>query len=232
MLPQGYPEVTFYRNLQSLMPQGFAADFQKWLPMLPFSRGVLYFSEMCQMSCRVGLSEIYSTFIGKNMSLNLVPSEDARVEKKDGSVVGPYKASFAGDTILIKDVKADVEEGDVILRKLPNGKDERSIITTATFFQGLSGIAAHYQLKFRKGGSSEMQKPSQNITIHGAQSVQIGDHNTQNIINSLQALSNQIGSSDATPDEKAEAQSLLSKFLCHPLVISILGAAAGSVIGL
>lgn len=160
------------------------------------------------------------------------PKEDARVEKNDGSVAGPYKATFAGNTIVIWDAQADVEEGDVILRNLPSGKDERSFVTEAKFYQKMHSIPSHYQIKFKKWGASQMQqKPSHNITIHGAQSVQIGDYNTQNIINSIQALKNQIESSTVSAEEKEEAKSLLSKFLSHPLVTSILGAAAGAVIG-
>ena len=160
------------------------------------------------------------------------PKEDARVEKNDGSVVGPYKATFAGNTIIIWDAQADLEEGDVILRNLPSGKDERSLVVDATFFQKTHSMPSHYQIKFNKWSASQMQqKPSQNITIHGAQSVQIGDYNTQSIINSIQALKNQIESSNVSVDEKEEAKSLLSKFLSHPLVTSILGAAVGTVIG-
>ncbi|WP_206616180.1 RIP homotypic interaction motif-containing protein [Aeromonas caviae] len=160
------------------------------------------------------------------------PKDDARVEKSDGSMVGPYNATFAGSTIVIWDAKADIEEGDVVLRTLPSGKDERSQVTQATFFQKMHSIPSHYQIKFKKWSGSQMQqKPSHNITIHGAQSVQIGDYNTQNIINSIQALKNQIESSAATAGEKEEAKSLLAKFLGHPLVTSILGAAAGAAIG-
>lgn len=160
------------------------------------------------------------------------PKEDARVEKSDGSVVGPYNATFAGSTIVIWDVKADIEEGDVVLRTLPSGKDERSQVTQANFFQKVHSIPSHYQIKFKKWSGSQMQqKPSHNITIHGAQSVQIGDYNTQNIINSILALKNQIDSSIASAEEKDEAKSLLANFLGHPLVTSILGAAAGAVIG-
>jgi len=159
------------------------------------------------------------------------PQEDARVEKQDGSILGPYKAIFAGSTIMIVDQTADVEECDVILRELPNGKDERSIVTESKFFQKIQSIDAHYQIKFTKAGTSKMQKSSPNITINSAQSVQIGDHNTQNIVNAFQALQDQIESSDSTPEQKEEAKSLLSKLVSHPLVVSILGAAAGGFIG-
>lgn len=164
------------------------------------------------------------------MSL-LDPKEEARVEKRDGQVVGPYKAIFAGGTIILADPMADVEIGDTVLRRLPNGKDERSVVTEATFFNhDVGSMGAYYQVKFRKGGESPARRPSQNINISGAQSVQIGNYNTQNIANSFEALVKMIDSSSASPDEKAEAKSLLSQLLQHPLVISIVGAVAGAVI--
>ena len=164
--------------------------------------------------------------------MGILKSEDARIEKANGDVIGPYKASFAGNTIILDDPKADVEEGDTILRQLPNGKDERNFVTEATFFNtGVGRRGPHYQVKFRKGSAPVEHKPVQNINISGAQSVQIGDYNSQNIINSFEALSQKIESSSATPEEKEEAKSLLSKCLSHPLVVSVLGAAAGTIGG-
>lgn len=156
--------------------------------------------------------------------------DDARIEKQNGSVVGPYKASFLGKTVLILDETADVEEGDVILRALPNGKDERCKVTDVTFYnRGVAGMGAHYQIKYRKGGQSEMQKPGHTINIHGAQSVQVGDHNTQNIVNSFEALVKKIEAADLPPVQKEEAKGMLRKFLEHPDVVSVIGAAAGAV---
>ena len=164
------------------------------------------------------------------MSLLRRFEEDARIEKTDGSVIGPYKAAFPGGTIFLLDATADIEEGDVILRKLPSGKDERSIVTEATFYKhGVSGMGAHYQIKYRKGGQAEMKKPNQTINIHGAQSVQVGDHNTQNMINSFEALVKKIESSEAPPEQKEEAKGILRKFLEHPAVVSVIGAAAGAI---
>lgn len=82
--------------------------------------------------------------------------DDARVEKPDGTVVGPYKASFPGRTIFILDKNANVVEGDVVLRTLPNGNDERSVVSEANFYKkGAAGIGAHYQIKYTKGGQTE-----------------------------------------------------------------------------
>lgn len=157
--------------------------------------------------------------------------EEARVEKPDGAVLGPYAAMFAGQTILIQDETADIEEGDTILRELPNGKDERSVVTEATFVRdGPGGMGAHYQIKYSKGGSSEKQQPSQQINIREVQSVQIGDYNTQNIVNAFEALVKAVEAADADPAQKEEAKSRLKGFLEHPLVVSVLGASAASIL--
>ena len=157
--------------------------------------------------------------------------ENARVEKQDGAVIGPYPAMFAGNTILILDEKADVEEGDTILRELPNGRDERSLVTKATFFRKSVGdLGAHYQIKYTKGGSSPKQESSQQITISGAQSVQIGDHNTQHIVNTFDTLVKTIDSAGASQAEKNEAKSHLKRFLEHPLVVSVLGTSATTIL--
>lgn len=163
---------------------------------------------------------------------NGLPTEEARIEKEDGDIVGPYQMVFAGDTIIIVDEKADVEEGDTILRALPSGKDERSLITNAKFFNKMHAVPSHYQIKFTKG---KPQKAGSNqhggITIQNAHSVQIGDNNTQNVINSFQYLIEQIDSSDSSDAEKEEAKSYLESFIKHPLVVSLLGAGAGALLG-
>lgn len=156
--------------------------------------------------------------------------EDARVEKSDGTVFGPYRAMFPGSTIFILDETADVEEGDTILRELPNGKDERSVVTEARFYRDAPEFGAHYQVKYERGGSATRKEPSQQINISGAQSVQVGDHNTQNIVNAFDTLVKTIESAEASQAEKEEAKSRLKQFLEHPLVVSVLGASAGSIL--
>jgi len=153
-------------------------------------------------------------------------TEDARVEKKNGGVVGPYKALFARGTIIIGDAEADVEEGDTILRLLPNGRDERNYVTKAQFYK--NGKESHYQIEFRKGGAPVENKPVHNINISGTNAVQIGDYNNQDIANSFELLFQKIESSSASPEDKMEAKSLLTKGLSHPLVAAVLGTVTGN----
>lgn len=161
----------------------------------------------------------------------MLEREDIFINKRNGETAGPYKAIFAGGTIVIDDAMANIAEGDTILRRLPNGMDERSTITEATFFnKGTGSIGAHYQVKFSKGVKSSSAKLAHHINITGAQSVQIGDYNTQNIINSFEELIERIEATDASSGEKAEVKSLMKNFLEHPLVVAVVGAVAGSVV--
>lgn len=52
------------------------------------------------------------------------PTESSEVQKSDGTLVGPYEFIFTGEVIVTWNVTADLDEGDLILRKLPNGKSE------------------------------------------------------------------------------------------------------------
>jgi hypothetical protein len=171
---------------------------------------------------------------GAKMPFNDFPDvERVKIETKTGAVVGPYRALFSGKTIIL-DGQAEVDEGDVVIRKLPNGRDERCHVTYTEFCNGMDGIEAYYNVTFRKGSesgvsASEAPKPSTTFNIHGGQ-VQIGDHNTQNIVNALQELKRNIDKADASPDEKQQASGLLRSLLAHPLVTSILGGLAGSIV--
>ena len=152
--------------------------------------------------------------------------EDLFVEKDSGEVLGPYKALFAGNTILIFDEYADIENGDTVFRKLPNGKDERSSVAEAKFYRaGLSGNnAGHFQVKTKVPGGASSRPSAQHINISNAQSVQIGDHNAQTIINSFETLVDRINSSNASVDDKRSAKKLMDDFLKHPIVVSVLGS--------
>ncbi len=67
------------------------------------------------------------------------------------------------------------------------------------------------------------------LTIHGQ--AQVGNGNIQNINNVFAQLQEQIELADAPTEQKEEAKSLLSKFLEHPLVCSVIGGVVGGVTG-
>ena len=65
------------------------------------------------------------------------------------------------------------------------------------------------------------------VNISGSSNVVVGNHNTQTVQHSIGELVKMIDSSAATPAEKAEARSLLRRFVEHPLVSAVAGGAVG-----
>ncbi|HDG1672983.1 TPA: hypothetical protein PFE07_002433 [Kluyvera cryocrescens] len=95
------------------------------------------------------------------------------------------------------------------------------------------GQSRALSVKHGKDRSYELARSSYTIgAIHVAGSAQVGDGNTQNIYNVFQEVIDKIDRAEATPEEKAEAKSLLTKFLEHPLTSSVVGGVAGSLTGL
>ena len=95
------------------------------------------------------------------------------------------------------------------------------------------GQSRALSVKHGKKRSYELGGSSYTIgAIHVAGSAQVGDGNTLNIHNVFQEMITKIDNADATPEEKAEVKSRLSKFLEHPLTSAVLGGAAGSIFGL
>jgi hypothetical protein len=156
------------------------------------------------------------------------------IRHQDGRTTGPLKTVFGQSKFTVFDETLDVSEGDIVERPLPNGKAERHDVVHVHFSQGLHEIPASYDLQVRKQGSLvQFQKPSvTNISISNSQGFQVGDHNTQNIIDSFKDMIERIERSSATPEEKKEAKSRLRAFLEHPLTSAIIGGAAGGLTGL
>lgn len=67
----------------------------------------------------------------------------------------------------------------------------------------------------------------QTININGSSNFQVGNGNTQEIQAGVSVVINAIERSEAPPQQKEEAKTLLRKFLEHPLVASVAGGAIG-----
>ena len=89
--------------------------------------------------------------------------------KKDGTRYENIRASVEPKSILIPDASLPIEEGDRILRILPNKLQETYIVLDRGFQSEFGGIAAHYDAKVQK--ETKLTKPSLGTTIynvHGA----------------------------------------------------------------
>lgn len=156
--------------------------------------------------------------------------EEAFILKPDGRRLGPYKATFAGGTVIVDDKMADIDDGDQVMRLLPSGKEEIKYINQCTFYDtSIGGYGPHYQLKVKPVPSTESYTVKhQTINVGNHSNVQIRDHNRMEFRENIQNLINTIEKSSASDPEKEEAKGLLKKFLEHPLVTTIAGSAAGA----
>ncbi|KVN71782.1 hypothetical protein WM03_17735 [Burkholderia ubonensis] len=133
------------------------------------------------------------------------------------------------------------EEGSILIRVLPNGREEAYLIEEVHYSPGHGPIPPFWKLKLKKGTSfSQMKEELQElkmkqapvININNSQGIQIGDHNVQHIASGLQGLIEKIDQSSASPQEKLEARGLVARLLENPTVASLLGGAISGAIGL
>ena len=167
------------------------------------------------------------------MSIDRLMGDEIYIQSPNGKTVGPVKSSVQRNKVYISDETVVIEEGGKILRPLPNGKSESHSILQVDFHKDpLGGRLSHYEITTRKDSSLVPTPSSTTINIMNSQGIQIGDHNIQNIVGSLEKLAQAIDSSDATPQEKADAKGKLKAFLMHPATMAVLGAAAAKLIEL
>lgn len=163
-------------------------------------------------------------------------NEKIYIRHQDGRSTGPLKTLFEDGKFTVFDPDLDVLEGDLLERPLPNGKAEQYDIVHVHFNPKYHGIPPSYHLQVRKKGSL-VQDPktsvmNTNITIANSQGFQVGDHNTQNIVDSFKEVIKSIEVGPGTQEEKNEAKLRLKNFLEHPLLSAVVGGALSSLTGL
>jgi hypothetical protein len=161
-------------------------------------------------------------------------NEEIHIRHKDGRQSGPLKVVFGKGTFTIFDGSLDVSEGDCVDRPLPNGKAERYDVVRVEYTHKFHSIPAHIDLTVRKQGAlvNFDKAKTVNISISHSQGFQVGDYNTQNIVDSFKQVIERLAGGPGTPEEKAEAKSRLKAFLEHPLTSAIVGGATGALVGM
>lgn len=148
---------------------------------------------------------------------------------------GPYKTAFTSkNQIHIFDPTFDAEIGDRLVQTLPNGKEVFFSITDVSYQSGLDDIPGCWLVAFLRGAAKpkEPHVVSPVYNFHGANNVQIGDNNVQNIRSAVETLVHGINNAQSTPQEKEEAKGLLRLFLENPTTSSVIGAAVTGMISL
>ncbi len=99
---------------------------------------------------------------------------------------------------------------------------------------GLGRITAH-GIDVLEGGATPGIKvefvQNKSINITDSSNVIVGDHNKQNISHHISEIARAIDASQATAEQKAEAKSLLRKFVEHPMVTAVAGSAISLLAG-
>lgn len=155
------------------------------------------------------------------------------IVKNSGTRLGPYAAALSHDSCTIFNKMLDVEHGDTIARPLPNGKEEHYAVLRADFREDFHGIPGGYDLALHKE-QQIFKNPSNvvnNVTISHSTGFQVGDNNVQHIQNAFLELERAIDAQDASAEAKSDVKAKLKAILQHPLVVAVLGAAAGVIGG-
>jgi hypothetical protein len=112
-------------------------------------------------------------------------NETITVERQDGSRYEDVRALVSGKMIFIPDPRVPIAPNDAILRQLPSGLVERLVVTDPGFYAGISGIPAHYQVKYRREGQEPAGRPGYVVHVSGNNSrvnIQSTDNSTNSII--------------------------------------------------
>ena len=167
------------------------------------------------------------------MSLQKMLTDNAFIENKSGDRLGPFKTKFGATKLVVFNDKLVVSEDDIVIQPLPNGTEERFVVTDVQFNSGLGRIKAHFSITVIKETKQQREKKlASNTTFHiNNSNVQVGDGNIQNIVNSFEQLVQEIESSNATAPEKEEAKGLLKSLISNPTIASVLGGAVSGLIG-
>jgi hypothetical protein len=77
-------------------------------------------------------------------------NETLTLKKQSGREVQGIRASVQRGKIFISDGTLPLEEGDILVRELPNGMTESYVIEDRGYYAAIGGIHAHYQAKVRR----------------------------------------------------------------------------------
>lgn len=172
----------------------------------------------------------------RTMSFDDLMNDSVQIEKGNGTVLGPFKAVVNGNKAQVALEEALIDDGDVLVRELPEGREQRYVIEDADYIKSPEefSIASFYRLRLRKEGKQEAASSTNyNVNIQSIQGpAVIGSSNVQQVQMTIEAMVNHIDSAQASESQKDEAKSLLRKVLEHPIFAGVAAGATLSGLGL
>ncbi len=149
------------------------------------------------------------------------------LQKQNGEKFENIQANVQSNMIFIDDAQLPIEEGDKLLRTLPNGLTESYIVVDRGFNEAFIDFPAHYQVKVRKSSTINTQQKNivrnynvtANAPIYGMQiggngnqqSVNVNGQNINDIVDNLRKLIAASTISVLEKDDAIEALERISK---------------------
>jgi hypothetical protein len=141
--------------------------------------------------------------------------------KPDGTRTEDIKAKVSEERIKTYNVTLQIEQGDIVERKLPNGLTEIYEVLDVTQAHGIPQSGPSQEMKVRK--LNAFQDKPQPVTVHnyhGVQSVQHGSNNTayntqnfgletQQLADLITQMRTSVHDLDLPEEDKEEAQQML-----------------------
>ena len=107
------------------------------------------------------------------MSMRGLMKDTVSIVKPDGRHIDGIKAHVQPDKVFMEehDLASFVfEEGDKVIRKLPNGSEEIYLVLDRGYYSAIGSFNAHYQAKVRKESAISTSSPPVTYNLHGAAS--------------------------------------------------------------
>lgn len=133
---------------------------------------------------------------------NRIMRDKVDLLKLNGDVYKDIKSCVQTNVILIDDISIPIEEGDSLIRILPNDMYENYIVEDRGFISGVGKIQSHYQVKVKK--ENIYKEKAANSPVNNF----YGDINNSQIQQNVQN-SSQTMSTNESYDKKNELQKWL-----------------------
>lgn len=148
------------------------------------------------------------------------------LHKPDGRTFENIRANVQPKKISVHDASIPIEEGDVIIRVLPNGLTERYIVIDRGFHQAFYGIEAHYQITVQKESAIKRGAPASTVyNISGINS-RVNINSLDNSINRISINKSEVFTEMRQVVEQSHLESADKEKLLH--CINGMSKASGS----
>ncbi|ABM02106.1 hypothetical protein Ping_0239 [Psychromonas ingrahamii 37] len=103
------------------------------------------------------------------MSFSSMMNDQLVLKKQNSEIVEGIKAAVTPNFIVTERHDVQIESGDLLVRKLPNGLEDTFKIIDPGFYQGMGRISSGYKVTYKKLGIPEAEAEVKNITynFHG-----------------------------------------------------------------